>query len=131
MVFCSTGTTELVVSFACMKQVASVCLLISVASHHCIQKLVSGIHPVFKLSFGRKLSSANQIPTGNTILRSCLRIDDDSGSIENRVASASLSEFDQQIIRDHPESSVAECKRVANMLLKRAEFANRLGDKSL
>ena len=58
-------------------------------------------------------------------------IQDDQGSLENRVASTPLSEFDQQIIRDHPDLSVAECKIVANMLLKCAEFANRLGDKFL
>ena len=43
---------------------------------------------------------------------------------------APLSEFDQQIIQDHHESSVAECKLVTNMLLKCAEFAKRLGDRT-
>ena len=41
-----------------------------------------------------------------------------------------LSDFERQIVSDHPELSVAECKIVAKMLSACAEFANRLGDKS-
>ena len=41
-----------------------------------------------------------------------------------------LSDFEQQIVSDHPELSVDECRIVAKMLSACAEFANRLGDKS-
>ena len=57
-------------------------------------------------------------------------IDDSSSNLANRVAALPLSDFEKQIVLDHPEHSVAECKIVANMLLKCVEFANRLGDKS-
>ena len=82
-----------------------------------------GLDNLRRLSLGKLPRSVTQWPLH--------RIDEDKGNIENRVVSVLLSKFDQQIIRDHPESSVAECKLVASMLLKCAEFANRLGDKSL
>ena len=58
-------------------------------------------------------------------------VDDSSGTLESRVAAYPLSYFERQIVSDHPELSVAECKIVAKMLSACAEFANRLGDKSL
>ena len=57
------------------------------------------------------------------------RVDDSAGTLENRVAACPLSDFEQQIVSDHPELIVAECKIVAKMLAACAEFANRQGDK--
>ena len=57
-------------------------------------------------------------------------VDVSAGTLENRVASYPLSDFEQQIVSDHPELTVAECKIVAKMLSACAEFANRQGNKS-
>ena len=57
------------------------------------------------------------------------QIDDSAGNVESRVAAYPLSDFEQQIVSDHPELTVAECKIVARMLAACAEFANRQGFK--
>ena len=57
------------------------------------------------------------------------RVDDSAGTLENRVASYPLSDFEKQIVLDHPELTVPECKIVAKMLAACAEFANRQGCK--
>ena len=43
--------------------------------------------------------------------------------IAGRIAAAPLSEFESQVVSDHPELSVAESRVVANMLLRCAEYA--------
>ena len=82
--------------------------------HCCVPPGNYGIDNLKKLSSGKLPRSVSQWPL--------FRIEDDNGNLDNRVVS---------MLRDHPELSVAECKLVANMLLKCAEFANRRGDKSL
>ena len=57
-------------------------------------------------------------------------VDDSEGTLVARVAAYPLSDFEQQIVSDHPELSVDECRIVAKMLSACAEFANRLGNKS-
>ena len=55
------------------------------------------------------------------------QVDDSAGTLEKRVAEYPLPDFERQIVSDHSELSVAECKIVARMLTACAEFANRQG----
>ena len=51
------------------------------------------------------------------------QIDDPDNNVADRIAAAPLSDFERQVVSDHPELSVAESKVVANMLLRCAEYA--------
>jgi hypothetical protein len=51
------------------------------------------------------------------------QIDDPDRDIADRIAAAPLSDFERQVVSDHPELSVGECRLVANMLLRCAEYA--------
>ena len=44
-------------------------------------------------------------------------------NINARINAAPLSDFEKQVLHDHPELSVAEAKTVASTLLRCAEFA--------
>ena len=51
------------------------------------------------------------------------QIDDHDNNVADRIAAAPLSDFERQVLCDHPELSVAESKVVADMLLRCAEYA--------
>jgi hypothetical protein len=51
------------------------------------------------------------------------QIDDPDHDIADRIAAAPLSDFERQVVSDHPELSVGESRIVANMLLRCAEYA--------
>ena len=90
-------------------------------SHPCMPPGAHGLENLKRLSQGKLPRRVTQWPLH------CL--DDADGDVESRVAATPLSDFDKQVILDHPELSVAECKIVASMLLKCAEFVNRLGSR--
>ncbi len=49
--------------------------------------------------------------------------DDPDNNVADRIAAAPMSDFERQVVSDHPELSVAESRVVANMLLTCAEYA--------
>ena len=54
------------------------------------------------------------------------QIDGHDNNVADRIASAPLSDFERQVLKDHPELSAAESKVVANMLLRCAEYADQV-----
>ena len=54
------------------------------------------------------------------------QIDDPDHDIADRIAAAPLSDFERQVVSDHPELSVGESRIVANMLLRCAEYAAQI-----